>query len=265
MASQIVFFRKNWVDFERATSVATATEATALALYVLDRSNRTAWGTSGSVDANNTQIAVSSGGDIGTIDSVLLLGHNFLNFLLEYQDPTSLLWMTISNVVSNMASSNFFTFAAIQTANIRVTVYGTQVPNSEKILGQFIITSTLGKLAGWPVIAKPILGRNLLAQDMLSGKSSVVQNIGMYSASLTVANWSNPADLSIVESLFDNSEGFLYWPCGGDQNQFRSVRQGYRMQDIYLVRCVSEFSPEFAQGLYQSGMKLQIDLKEVVT
>jgi hypothetical protein len=132
-------------------------------------------------------------------------------------------------------------------------------------MSQLIATSKLGQLTGWPIIGKPLISRNLIENKMLSGKSHILQNVGYYSASLSVANWSSDTDLSIVEAMYASSEGFLYWPCGGDEGQFRSRRQGYRMEDIFLVRCKNEFSPEWAKGLYQSGIKMQLDLVEVIT
>lgn len=264
MPSQIIFFRKNWADFEKSTVVVTATEASSLAPNVIARSNRTLWGTSGSTDASNTQLTVDAG-DIGTIDSVLLLKHNFKNYLLEYYDPIALTWTTLISVTGYTDKSSYHTFPTVQTQKIRLTITGTQIANSDKVLSQFIMTSTLGKLNGWPVMAKPLLARNIVEQKMLSGKSSVIQNVGFFAVSLMVSNWSDPTDLATVEALYNNNEGFLYWPCGGDETQFRSVRQGYRKEDIFLCRCKNEFSPEWAYGLYKSGMKLQIDLIEVVT
>lgn len=264
MSQPIIFFRKNWADFERSNISVSATEGSSTASYILDRSNRSAWGTSGSVDSNNTQMIVNMG-DVGTIDSILLLKHNFKSFLLEYLDPISSIWTTIASPTGVTTGSSFYKFQAIQTSQIRLTIYGTQVANTDKVLCQFIATSQIGQLQGWPIISKPTLARNLVEKKMLSGKSYVLQNVGYYAASLSVQNWSSPADLGVVEALFNNSEGFLYWPCGGDQTQFSSVRQGYRMEDIYLVRCKNEFSPEWAQGLYKAGMKMQLDLVEVIT
>lgn len=264
MSSQIIFFEKNWADFEKSTVVVTASQGNDLASKLVDRSNRTAWGTAGSVDADNTSVILDSG-DVSSIDSVLMLKHNFKDFLLEYFDATFSIWTTIINVVGNTKLSNYYDFAAVQTQKIRLTIFGTMTPNDEKLMCQFIMTLKIGKLNGWPVISSPILGRNILTQPMLSGKSNVTNNIGSHSTTLSVSNWSDAADLAVVERLFNFSEGFLYWPCGGNEDQFRSVRQGYRLEDLFLCRCVNELSPEWVQGLYKSGMKMQLDLVEVVT
>jgi hypothetical protein len=264
MPQPIIFFRKNTADYEISTVSITATEGSSSIASVLDRSNRSCWGTQGSVDANNTQIVVNLV-DVRTLDSILLLKHNFASFKLEYWDDVNLIWVTIQSVSGITAASSYFSFASILTSQIRVTIYGTQVANSDKFLFQFIATQKIGQLNGWPVFNKPMMSRDIKKQQMLSGKTYITQSVGFWTTSLTVQNWSSPQDLAIVESLFDSSEGFLTWPCGGDESQFSSVRKGYRMEDIFLTRCANEWSPEWAQGFYKSGMKVQIDLIEVTT
>lgn len=267
MSSQIIFFRKNWADFEKSYVTVTASEGQDNAANILDRSNRTAWGTDGSTDASNTQLVIDMG-DIGEIDSILLVKHNFKNFLIEYWDDVGLAWLGFATAIhpTNCTDeTSYFSVSRVNTSKLRVTIYGTQVANSEKLLCQFIATSLIGQLSGWPRIGAPTISRNIVQQKMLSGKSHVQQNVGNYSATLSVENWSSSHDMEIVEALFNSGEGFLYWPCGGDQSQFTSPRQGYRLEDIYLVRCSNELSPEWYEGLYKSGMNISIDLVEVIT
>jgi len=267
MSGQIIFFNKNFADFEKTYVTVTASEGQDAAAYILDRSNRTAWGTAGSVDASNTTLEINMG-DVGTIDSILLLKHNFKNFLIQYWDEVGAAWTGFAvaiNPTNCTDESSYFNFASVQTSKIKITIYGTQVANSEKTLCQFIATSIIGQLAGWPVISKPIIGRNLIQQKLLSGKSRIMQSVGFYAASLGVECLSSDADMTIIERLFNASEGFLFWPCGGSETQFRSVRQGYRLEDIYLCRCKNEGSPEWRSGLYTTGMKIKLDLLEVTT
>ncbi len=265
--AQLRFFRKNFADFEKATVSVIASEAPTLANFILQRTNRNGWGTSGSVDANNTTLQISLG-DLATIDSLFLIGHNFKSFTIQYKDPVSGGWLAFSPAIAptnSTDSTSFFSVTAVQTTDILVTILGTQVANSDKILNQFICTTSLGQLAGWPVLNNTKLAVNLTELQTLSGKSAIIQNVGKFSQSLNVTNWSSAADLAIVESLYNSPEGFLYWPCGGNQTQFSSVRQGYRLQDIYLCRCNNEFNPDWADGLYKAGMTIQIDLVEVIT
>lgn len=265
MSSQITFFRKSLCDFENPSIIATASEGQDAIANIFDRSNRTAWGTNGSLDANNTNFIVDFS-DVNTIDTILLMNHNFKNYTLEWWDDINTIWVLFVTVTNN---AQYFTahktFGTLNTSKIRVTIQGTQIANADKLLSQFIATTYLGQLVGWPVIAKPVLGRNLVKQTMLSGKEHVLQNIGFYSATLTVSQWRNVSDLTLIETLYNSSEGFLYWPSGGDEAQFFFAGQGYKAIDIFLCRFDNEYSPENAYGLYQAGRKMSINIHEVTT
>lgn len=264
MAQQIRFFRKNWADFERSYVSASASNGNDLASQVLTRSNRTGWGTSGSNDAESPTLTINMG-DLPTFDTIILVNMNWKNYTLEYLHPLTSVWTTLVTVTNNTASTRIHEFAGVQASQVRATIDSTMVADAEKFLSQFIITTAIGQFNAWPVIKDPILGRALKEQAVLSGKVNILQNLGRYTASLRIPVLSDSEDLTLVETLFGMVEGFLYWPCGGDEDQFSSVRQGYRLQDIYLVRCKNEFQPEFYKGLYGSGIEVRMDLVEVVT
>lgn len=267
MASQIIFFKKNKADFEMDYVTATASEGNDTSRNVLNRSNKSAWATSGSVDASNTTLEIDMV-DVRLIDSILLMKHNFKSFKIEYWNDDTLAYQTFPTPIdqtTNTSESSYFSVSPTYTSKLRLTVRGTMVANADKHLFQFIMTEKIGQLAGWPIIKKPLIGRDIKKRKMLSGKMHVVENVGFYQCRLSVAHWKSSEDLAIVEALYDQSEGFLFWPCGGDEAQFSSVRQGYRFEDIYLVRCLNEYSPEWDGGLYKNGLKIDIDLAEVVT
>jgi hypothetical protein len=267
MSGQLLFFRKNRADYENTGVIVTCSQGNENGDYILDRSNRTAWGTSGSVDADNTTIEVDLG-EVQSVTDILLVAHNFKSYTLKYWDEVGLAWTNFSTSIApttNTAATTWHQFTSVQTSKFLLTILGTMVVDSDKILCQFIATTQVGQLAGWPVIKSPTISRGLQEQKMLSGKSNIVSAVGFYSASLVVDCWQSSADLDIVEDLYGSPEGFLVWPCGGDQTQFASVRQGYRLEDIFLVRCKNEFKPEWREGLYKMGLKLQIDLVEVIT
>lgn len=267
MAQQIRFFRKSFADFERTYVTATASNSPGQASQVFARSNRTGWGTFGSNDAENTTFTINLG-DTPTFDSLLLINHNWKNYKIQYLASDGVTWTDFSptvNPTTSNESTTLHTVPSTISSGLKATIYGTQVPNAEKFLSQFIVSKSLGQFNSWPIIKDPILGRALQEQGMLSGLSNILQNKGRYSASLIVDCMKNSADLALVETLFQMPEGFLFWPGGGDETQFSSVRMGYRKQDIYLVRCKNEFKPEFYKGAYFSGMAVRMDLVEVIT
>lgn len=265
MSGQMMFFRKSACDFERPSVVLTASNNQSSVRNIIDRSNRTAYGTVDTVGAETIEINF---GDVQTIDHIMLLGHNMKTFSIQQWDDVNEIWTALSpaiNVTVTDQPNHIYEITPTQTSKLLLSFNGAQVLFDEVYLTQFIATEKIGRLNGWPVIKKPVLSRNLNERKSLSGKAFIQQNVGFYSASLTVENWSDSQDLALVEELFSASEGFLFWPCGGVESQFSSVRRGYRVGDIYLMRCRNEFSPEWFRGFYKSGMKIQMDLVEVLT
>lgn len=264
MASQIMFFKKNKGDYGLPNVSATASQGSAYAIYALNRSNNSAWVTTGSVDADNTTWTVDFG-DPKRVDRIFLLKHNFKSFTVKYWNGST--WAAFSpaiNVSGNTAESNIYSVASVSTTKIQVQITGTQTADRDKYLYQFVATELIGQLAGWPVVKNPIISRNRRKNQMLSGKLNVAENVGAFSCELTVSEWKSDADMTIVESLFDSNDGFLVWLCGGDESQFSSVRQGYRFEDLPLVKCENEYKPEFVRGMYQRGLNVSLKLAEVV-
>jgi hypothetical protein len=267
MSSPIKFFRKSRCDYEFSYVSATASNSPDTAGAVLQRSNRNGWGTSGSSDAENTTLTINFG-DTVTIDSILLILHNWKNYQIQYLASDGVTWTDFAPAVHPTTSTDSTTLHSVPTtltSSLKVTIFGTQVANSEKVLSQFIATTLIGTLTGYPVMDKPTLGRALQEQKLPSGKSRILSNIGGYSVSLKFPVWDVSADLTIFETLANANEGFLFWPCGGDESQFFSVRQGYRLQDIYLVRCKNEYQPALLHGRYAVGLVVQMDIIEVIT
>lgn len=266
MASQIIFFYKNRADYSYTNVVASASEGNTYAPYVLNRSNLSAWLTTGSVDANNTTLTIDFS-EKRTVSDIILIKHNFKSFNIKHWDDVSSSYQDFSppiNETTNTAETSYYVVTTLETSKIQITILGTQVANEDKFLYQFIATQRIGQLYGWPQIVSPTLSRNRITNQMLSGKLNVVENIGAFMCQLTVDSWSNDGDLSIVENLYDSNEGFLVWLCGGDETQFKTVRQGYRLEDLFLMKCTDEYTPEYNDGVYNNGIKIQMTLQEVI-
>ncbi len=200
------------------------------------------------------------------MNDILLLKHNFKKYVLSYYDDDTGLYVTLfTSTTYTEASTHYYSATGFHTSKIKIRINGTFVADSNKYLFQFIASERIGQFAGWPVIKKPVISRDLRKSKMLSGKTSMFANTGAFACKLSWTNLSSSADLAIIERMYQSNEGFLVWLCGGDEDQFSSVRQGYRMEDIYLMRCQDEHSPEFYGGFYKSGMKIEVDLVEVVT
>jgi hypothetical protein len=263
MAGQIVFFEKNFVDISNDAASASASEASSLAYLVQNRSNLTRWVTTGSADSSNTTFTMDIG-DLKTVSDILLLQHNFKAFTVEYWDGSS--YQSFSPAISettNTAESNHYEVTPVVTSRIKITITGTMVADDDKYLTQLIVTRQLGQLNGWPIIKNPVFNRNRKSTSMLSGKKAVSLAVGGFSMELSVSCWRDSDDLDLIESLYARSEGFLVWPGGGVESQFSSVRKGYRMEDLFLMRPMNDYEPEFYRGLYSSGLSINMKLAEV--
>lgn len=264
MAQQIRFFEKNKGDFSDPAVILTASQGNDYVERATDRNDATAWVTTGSVDADNTTFEMDFG-DTKRIDSILLLKHNFKSYEVQYWDGAS--WTNFGTDIDETnyaAESSFHQFAAVETTKVLLTIRGTQTANEDKFLYQFIATEEIGQFAGWPQIKKPTLSRNRLRTKMLSGKETIREQVGAFSCQMTVTTLRDSADLDIIESLHFQNQGFLVWLCGGDEDQFSSVRRGYRLEDIYLCKVAGELVNEFYQGIYANGLIVKFDLVEVV-
>ena len=271
MAAQVRFFKKNIIDLSNATPVLTVTDATATNTgqsyidFMRNRNNTSAWVTTGSNDAANTTIEIDLV-DLRDVTSIIMVLHNFDSYTLKYWDGSWVDFSTTVNVSGNAATTTFHEFTQVSTTKIQLVISGTVVANADKKMRQLIITENLvsGQLNGWPVFSKPNIDTNKKVSTMLSGKANVVESIGAYETSLKVDTWKDDADLQIVEEIYFGKRGVLVWPCGGDQAQFSSVRIGYRLEDIFLMRGVNNLISEWNKGLYTSGMKINMKLKEAI-
>lgn len=261
MSQQIRFFEKSKCDFSNASVSIVASTGNAYVERILDRSNLTAWMTTGSVDASNPTIEIDFG-DIRPVDTILLVKMNFKSYKIEYWDGA--VWVSIVDVTMAAVTTAFHQFTKVDTRKLKLTIRGTQVPNSEKKLYQFIATEQIGQFNGWPEIKKAISSRNRVRTKMLSGKENIREQIGAFNVALSVKILRDDHDLTLIETLHASNDGFLTWLCGGDEAQFSSARKGYRLEDIYLMKCLNELSNEFYQSTYPNGLMPKFELIEVV-
>ena len=273
MAQQIKFYKRNKIDLLTTEANITVTDAAATNTgqsfvdFVRNRSNDSAWITTGSNDAANTQLDVFLG-ESKAIDEIFLIGHNFKAFTIQYFD--GVVFQDFSTAISETTNSDFvtnFTFTSQETDQIRIIITGTQTADADKVLRQLVLTEKIatGQLEGFPVIKRPRVSTSRKVSNMLSGKVNVVEGVESFSCSLEVRNWNIVGDLDIVEDLYFRREGFLMWLSGGEETQFgTTARKAYRLQDLFLVRPTNEYSPEYVRGIYVNGLKMKMNLAEAI-
>jgi len=262
MPGQIMLFEKSKCDFTNSAAAASASQGSDYASFALNRSNRSAWVTTGSVDADNTTFTVDFT-EQRYFDSVFLVKMNFKSYTLKYWNGSAYVdFATPIDVTTNTDETALHQVTEVLASRVQLTIRGTMTADQDKFMHQFIATSLMGRLNAWPQIKKPTHDVGRIVTKMLSGKVSVTESVGGFRCDLEVANWKDQTDLSLVERMYTLNEGFLVWLCGGDESQFSQRLMGYRKEDIFLMRPTNNYIPEFVKGVYSTGVKLVIPLAE---
>lgn len=272
MAEQIKFFKKSKTDLTSPNINITVTDSVAVSTgqtivdRIRNRNNRSAWRTTESTDAGTTTIEVSMG-DAVRFDSILLIKNNFKSYTIQRWNPAGANYVDFStpiNETNNTESTSYHTFDAVDSSRIKIVITGTMAADEDKYLYQLIVTQLEGQLDAWPEIKNPRHVRTIRKSQMLSGKMNILEAVGRFSCELKVKYWKNDADLTLVEDLYFGRNPMLVWLCGGDEAQFSSTRIGYRREDLFLMRPVNDYEPEWFSGVYSTGLNVSLKLDEVV-
>ena len=269
MSGQIKFFKKNHIDADNINPELTVTDLVAsndgqeFLKFLRNRNNNSGWNTSSSTDAANTEILIDLK-DYQDVDTIILVRHNFKDFLIEFFDVGLGDFDTYLNVVNNTEKTTFVS-KSVNTNKIRITISATMTVDDDKSMRQLIVTENFfsGAFEGWPEIKKPVTSLNKREDDMLSGKKRIVETRGAFSCSLEVKLLKIDTDLSLIENIYFNREGVLMLLSGGVEDQFSSRRIGYRNEDIVLVRPTNELELPWVKN-YTTGIKIKMKLSEVV-
>ena len=270
MAQTIKVLKKNKVDLDNDNITITVTDAVATNTgqdfvdFVRNRNNTSAWLTTDTTDAANTTLEVDMA-DTEVVDKIILVGHNFKAFTVKYW--SGIAWVDFSTPISetiNATSTAWFTFDQVSTDKLQIIITGCQTVDEDKILTQLIVGEELAQLEAYPEIRRPRHISNRRKAKMLSGKLNVIEAVGRFSVQLKMKYWNSDADLNAIEGIYFNRVPVLLWLCGGDEDQFKFKRVGYRLEDLYLVRPTNDYTPEWFKGVYTTGLKITVALDEVV-
>lgn len=265
----IKFFRKNFLDLDNELPTITVTDGVATDTgedytdLMRNRNNNSGWSTTGSSDAGTTTMVISFG-ETKSFTDILLVGHNLKNYNLKYYDGTNYQnFSTAIDRTDNTVTTTHHSFTEVSTTAIRLIINGTMVANSDKYIKQFIVTEALGTFTVEPEV-KPQFDRDRKVTKFLSGKSYVAKSVGGFNCQIKMKNaGAASTDLTLIELLHTTYEGFLMWLCGGDVSQFELEREGYRLEDIFLMDITNEYTPEYVNSRWYQGMPIDLKLVEV--
>lgn len=273
MGTRPKLFIKNIIDIDSENVNITVSDSEAsndgadFLSQLRNRNNITGWSTTGSSDSATCYLDIDWI-DSKEVESIILVGHNLKNYNIQRWNGVS--FEDFDTAINPTASTDFVTEHEVPSQNIsriRINIFGTQVPDQDKKIRQIIVTRKVGsgQFQGSPIIQKFVRNQNRRGVRTLSGKQHVRANIGGSEYRLNFKVWPYDNDFLMIEEMyFQNFSGVLFWPSGGNENQFRYSRVGYRNEDIILVKPVGEFDPVFEKGIYKNGMNFSLDLVEVI-
>lgn len=265
----IKFYKKNVYDLSNSLPTTTVTDATATNTgedyidLMRNRNNSSAWMTTGSNDAANTQIDINFNDEV-EFDRLMVLKHNLKAFTIQYYNGSSYVdFSTAINETTNTAGSNYYSFNNVSTQQVRIIITGTQTPDDDKFINQLIFCEAIGEFTEEPEIS-PEFDKQRKVTSFISGKNFVAKAVGGFTCRLRKRPMVTQSDLDIVETLFDSFNGFLVSLSGGTTTQFELDIPGYRLEDVFYMACENEYEPMYNGGRFKHGVDVDIRLVEVV-
>lgn len=256
--SEPFLFTRNYVDDQ---SDVTVSHGSGSKSYLFDRDPDSQWVTSGANDdATEASVEVEFFEDGVSverdIDRLLLINHNFKNWVAEYWNGSA--WVTLTSEAADAASTTLKSFGQVSTTKVRVRVTETQVADAEKTLGELIICAILldpGRdvepdyQPKWrEMSSEQIMGDGSLHKIVTRWAQNRVQR---YEARVTF-NFLSNADRLTLKAIRDGGVPFLWYP--------ESI---YRPAEIYFVEWSAPWSEQYVSSYKGSGTRVQMDLKEV--
>lgn len=274
----IKFFKKSMCKFADGAT-ATASSGDASANFAIDRNADTLWTTVGSMDGHVETLEIDFAGS-QTFNRLLLLNHNFKLFNVKYN--VAGVWTDFASIqgidgatgsghISETVfadDSAYYEFNTVTTDKILISITSTQIANAQKFLNYAIVTTEIGTLQGHPAI-KPTVDKNLRKKVALSGRSMVVQSIETFSVVLNFKTYPGKspygADFDVMFSLFDSTDNFLVWLCGGRRGAYFSYQtRPFRLRDVYECLVSDKITPTYSNEIFTTSVNMQVTISEAI-
>jgi len=270
----IKFFDKNKADsLTGATVVASSGDPSSK--FILDKNRFTVWRSVGSDDTTTETLTITLFSS-ESFNRLFLIRHNFKEFTAKYWDGFS--FVDFANVigingivttgVSEIAyalGSSYYEFDSVTTTIIQITATKTQVPNEEKFLNSFVVTSELGTLVGFPK-AVPTKDRKLRKSILLNGRVNVDKSLEVMRFAIDFKNYppTLTTDLNLLITLFDRDDSFLVWLSGGRNGTpfFKQQLVGFRIEDLIQMQVTNIFKDSYRKNTYTSMVNQKLNLEE---
>lgn len=256
---------------------ATASSGASSKDSILDKNEFTFWTSVGSDDTTTETLVVTFPASL-IIDRILLLDHNFKEFTIKY-DLASV-FTDFANVVGLDGAlgggisetvfaddTAYYEFDPVTTTRIEITCTKAQIVDAQKFLAQVISTEEIETLVGFPQIRRLSHSRNARAVKVLSGKSIIQKSLDSLSFELQFKDYppTLETDLALPSTLFERSNSFLVWLCGGRRGTtfFRFTNRGFRLKDIPEMQMERDMRTTYRKNVYTLPPTITFRLRQV--
>jgi len=262
--------------FEKSSSLfkdsgnATASSADGSVDNILSMNRNLRWDSVGSDDTTAETITITF--DSTTISRIFIVDHNLKDFSITYgASPTAFTNVvgvdgSKSGIVETAFSENtsYYEFDQVTTTQINITSTKTQIVDAQKYITIFVTTDEIGTFEGFPNVI-PFSDANEKRSQVVTGKYITQENFETFNAQLRV-EYTNQADIDIIDSMYESQEPFLIWLCGGKYGaaNFSVDFKNWRLKDLYQVQTYDKTRTIWRGNVYIGSPVTSIKLAEEV-
>ena len=201
-----------------------------------------------------------------TIDRLLIVDTNAVSIRFSnIQNAIDQDMMPVEFPYTPRDKTSYFEFDPIALNSLDIVL--TPPPGEELYCRQIIATSEIGTLEGYPQVSTFNLTNNEIKNKTNTGLVHITKQSKILQLfSLRLRAYPSQHDVTLLEGLYEQSESFLLWPCGGSNGEryFNVNQEGWRLQDIYNVQTTGTTSRRWNKNFHLGGVNSRLRFIEVL-
>jgi hypothetical protein len=252
------FFTKNRINSGSTFVMTSAPSISTSALF--DRKRTPKLTSVGSDDVTDEVWQITFTGDVAKdISAILIDNHNIKSGNVKYWNGSS--YVDFSPAISlsgNSDETSFFSFPQVSTSRLQFTFSTTFVVDAQKYVGEIMAFDLIGTPSRPPASFVISQKERSVIHETANG-GNVYVFFGKKSKIKLTFSDASYSDIDLFLSLKELGDVFFIYPSGGE---YEGVDIGLRMQDIYQVNYVNDFSPNLKSNILELNQSLALELQE---
>jgi len=227
---------------------------------IFDRKRNTKLTSVGSDDVTDEVWQITFTGDVAkNISAIMMDNHNIKSGNVKYWNGAS--YVDFSPAISlsgNSAATSFFSFAQVSTSRLQFTFETTIVADAQKYVGEIMAFDLIGTPSRRPSSFVISQNERSVIHETANG-GNVYVFFGKKSKIKITFSDASYSDIDLFLTLKELGDVFYIYPSGGE---YEGVDVGFRLQDIYQVNYVNDFSPNLKSNILELNQSLAMELQE---